>query len=112
MDTSEKQTAVVNVKALTETIRRHMPMVYSMISERAAAIGNQAYADVRAGLRGEPSRFYAFEGGRVVGTPFQRPDVTDAVAGSMVRFGVAACVLWPELSADACIPKGAGHGTD
>ena len=95
----------IQIQALIDIIKRQMPMVYGMVNDKAAEIGNDAYANVRAGLRGEPNRFYAFESGRVVGTPFADRGVTDVVAGNMVRFGVTACVLWPAAQAEA------SHGT-
>lgn len=77
-------------------IKTHMPETYTAIQAKADVIGNVAYELVRRGLRGESNCFYAFERGRVVGTPFNCPAITDAVAGYMVRFGVSACSIWPD----------------
>ena len=84
----------VDVAALIDTIKRHMPEVYDMIKRKAAAAGNDAYVDVRCGLRGEPNRFWAFEGGRIVGTAFDCPRITAEISMYMVEFGVRACVIW------------------
>lgn len=93
MDT---QTAVKkNVEAEIAVIKTKMPQVYDMIKEKAKDIGNEAFVLVRKGLRGEPNCFYAFERGYVVGTPFGMRDVTDVVAGNMVRFGPLSCCIWP-----------------
>ena len=101
----------IQIQALIDIIKRQMPTVYGMVTDKAAEIGNDAYAHVRAGLRGEPNRFYAFEAGWVVGTPFNCPDITEAVAGCMVRVGVAACTIWPDQRTGACTSVEAAHGT-
>ena len=67
MDT---RTAKVDVAAKIEEIKRYMPETYKSIQAKTAKIGNEAFVLVRRGLRGEVDCFYAFEGGRVVGTPF------------------------------------------
>ena len=82
-------------------IKRFMPEVYKVIQDKAQAMGPPAYALVRRGLRGEPSRFFAFEGGRVVGTPFDNPDINTDVAALMVRFGCASvCIFGPAGGGD------------
>ena len=98
---SAPATTAIEVEQTIDIIRRQMPMVYGMVTDKAKEIGNEAYAHVRAGLRGEPNRFYAFEAGWVVGTPFTDAEVTDALAGYMVRFGVNACALWPVAAKEA-----------
>jgi len=75
-------------------IKAAMPSVYGAIKAKAAAIGDEAYALVRRGARGEADCFYAFEGGRVVGTPFCQA-VTADVAVAMVEFGVGFVCIWP-----------------
>lgn len=76
------------------TIKTHMPLVYGAIQDKSKEIGNEAFALVRKGLRGEPNAFYAFERGYVVGTPFSAGPITDEVAGLMVRFGFAfVCIF-------------------
>jgi len=102
MDTSKTSNAVAaiekaDVTALINTIKRNMPEVYAMIKAKAVDIGNDAFAHVRAGLRGEANRFYAFERGHVVGTPFAMPMITAEIAGYMVKFGVNACAVWPPV---------------
>lgn len=98
MDT---QTAKVDVSAKIAEIQTLMPETYSAIKAKAAEIGNVAYELVRRGLRGEANCFYAFEGGRVVGTPFATGPLPDHVAKLMVEFGMAfVCIFQlPEGSA-------------
>ena len=76
-------------------IKTHMPEVYKSIKAKADEIGPTAYALVRRGLRREANCFYAFEGGRVVGTPFNVTDIMADVAVNMVRFGLGFAVVWP-----------------
>lgn len=87
--------AMVN-EALAE-IKGHMPGVYASIQAKAAADGAAAFALVRRGVRGEANCFYAFERGRVVGTPFalEHP-INDVVARAMVEFGCGFCVVWAQ----------------
>ena len=75
-------------------IKASMPEVYRSIQEKAAAVGKPAYALVRRGLRGEANCFYAFERGRVVGTPFNQGDVMAEIAKYMVQFGCTHIVVW------------------
>ena len=89
-------------------IKRNMPETYKAIQDKAQAIGKSAYGLVRKGLRGEPNCFYAFERGRVVGTPFALPDVTNYIAGKMVQFGVAYVCIWPMASTEQ---TGVANGT-
>lgn len=88
MDTS------VSVQARLEEIKRHMPETYRAIQDKAADIGNQAYAFVRQGVAGQANRFYAVEAGRVVGTPFDLPGVPDEVARILVQFGCTFLIMW------------------
>lgn len=82
------------VEERISAIKQHMPGVYRAIQDKAAQLGKPAYALVRRGLRGEPDCFYAFEGGRVVGTPFCHA-VTAEVAQDMVQFGATFVCMWP-----------------
>lgn len=107
MDTS---TAKVDVGALIEDIKRFMPETYAAIQQRAYEIGNDAFVQVRKGLRGEPNCFYAFERGRVMGTPFSVTDIMDVVAVNMVRFGCAHVCIW--AMAEAKPAQGATDGTN
>lgn len=91
MDTG---TAKVDVKALIEEIKAYMPEVYKAIQAKAAVIGNEAYTLVRRGLRGEANCWYAFERGRVMGTPFRDCDVTADIALLMVQFGSSYVCMW------------------
>lgn len=91
-------TALNEVAARIDEIKRHMPEVYQSIQAHAAPseLGSEAFALVRRGLRGEANCFYAFEAGRVVGTPFSMPgSIMADVALHMVQFGVKHCVIWP-----------------
>ena len=94
MDTLDTRTpAKPDVEAKLAEIRDRMPSVYRAVQEAAKARGNQVYAWVRAGLRGEPDRFYAIERGRVVGTPFCQAVMAD-VAQQMVQWGCDyICIL-------------------
>ena len=84
----------VDVAVIIETIKRDMPETYKAIKAKAAEIGNVAFELVRKGLRGEANCFYAFEAGRVVGTPFAAGPLPDHVARMMVEFGCAfVCIF-------------------
>lgn len=78
-------------------IRTHMPDTYDMIQREAQARGRMVFGLVRAGLRGEPNRFFAMERGWVKGTPFSMPEIAADVAQGMVSYGSAhVCILgWP-----------------
>ena len=84
-----------NVDQQIAAIKQHMPAVYAAIKSKAEAVGNDAYALVRRGLRGEANCFYAFERGRVVGTPFTVAGVMPMVAATMVEWGCAHVCIWP-----------------
>ena len=86
-------------------IKAHMPETYKAIQARATEIGNDVFKGVRAGLRGEPNRFWAMEGGHVVGTPFNQRDITDELAGQMVRWGSAYVCIFGQAT------EGAANGT-
>lgn len=78
-------------------IKVHMPNVYASIQAKAREIDRRAYQLVRQGLRGEPNRFYAFERGRVVGTPFRNYPIAADVAAVMVQFECAHVCIWGEV---------------
>lgn len=102
MDT--KKTTKVDVKAKIVEIQTHMPETYKSIKAKAEAVGNVAYELVRRGLRGEANCFYAFEGGRVVGTPFKLPAIKADLAMYMVEFGCGFVCMFnvpPEQDAHA-----------
>ena len=84
-----------NVEQVVADIKAHMPEVYKSIQAQAELRGREAYALVRRGIAGQAGCFYAFERGRVVGTPFDDRAVMDEVAGAMVRFGCSHVVIWP-----------------
>lgn len=81
-----------------QTIKTAMPNVYAAIKAKADGIGQGAYGLVRRGLRGEPLCFWAMEGGRVVGTPFEGHPIQALVAQQMVQFGCAHVCMWGELA--------------
>lgn len=95
MDT--RQPAEKNVKAEIDEIKRFMPKTYQAIQDRATDTGNEAYALVRRGLRGEPGCFYAMERGYVKGAPFRGNAIEATVAQQMVTFGVDFVVVWPPV---------------
>ncbi len=79
-------------------IKAHMPNVYQSIQRKAKEIDRKAYQLVRAGLRGVPNSFYAFERGRVVGTPFAGHPIAADVASVMVQFECAHVCMWGEVA--------------
>jgi hypothetical protein len=87
MDSMDTKAANVDVTAKIEEIKQYMPETYKSIKAKAGSAGNVAFELVRRGLRGEVNCFYAFEGGRVVGTPFNLPAITSDLALYMVEFG-------------------------
>jgi hypothetical protein len=91
MDT---QVSAADVERQIGEIRQHMPGVYGSIRAKSGEIGNAAFALVRRGLRGEPGCFYAFERGRVVGTPFEGNEIQADVAAVMVQFRCAHVCMW------------------
>lgn len=94
MDT---QTPAMDVSDKINEIKQHMPGVYASIQRKAAQIGDDAFKLVRRGLRGEPRCFYAMEGGRVVGTPFDIAHYDMVVASiALLEFGRAEVCIWPE----------------
>lgn len=94
MDTRPQK---IDVQAQIEDIKRFMPETYASIQAKAKEIGNEAYVLVRKGLRGEVNCFYAFERGRVVGTPFNLVEVTRDIAQYMVTFGCAHVCIWAAI---------------
>jgi len=103
--TAEKPGQQVDVQARVQLIKAQMPETYASIVAKAGEIGNEAYALVRRGLRGEPNCFYAMERGHVVGAPFNLPNLPDDVARLLLQFGVTFMVMW---APEAC--KGAADG--
>ncbi len=91
MDT---KTTNQNVEQEIAAIKAHMPETYKAILAKAAEIGKPAYALVRRGLRGEVNCFYAMEHGRVVGAPFEMPNVTAEIAMGIVQFGCTFLAMW------------------
>jgi hypothetical protein len=62
-----------------------MPNVTRYVDEQRVAFG-KAFVDdcIKRGVGGEPNRFYAFEGGHVLGTPF----TADAELSKAIRLAV------------------------
>lgn len=51
-----------------------MPTVTAFIDDLRSAFGaDQVDPSIRAGMRGEPNRFFASEGGHALGTQFDVP---------------------------------------
>lgn len=103
MDTSANQTEGSQadkeaLKALIDArvaeIRRHMPMTYKAIQDKAGEIGNRAYNLVRRGIAGQANTFYAVEAGRSVGTPFVNVVGAEELAGYIKQFGCTFVILW------------------
>lgn len=94
MDTRPQQLSQAAIDAKLDELKRHMPMTYAAIKEKADMIGREAFRFVRQGVGGQPNRFYAVEAGRVMGTPFDLPGVSDEVARIMVQFGVSFLIMW------------------
>jgi hypothetical protein len=89
-----------DVEKQLEIIKTSMPETYKSIQAKAEQIGRDAYRLVRQGIAGQPCKFYAFERGRVVGTPFTGHPIEADIAQAMVQFGCGFCVVWAET------PKG------
>ena len=73
-------------------MKDHMPQVYKAVRVAASVRGSQVFTLARRGMWGEPNCFYAFEGGRVVGTPFAGPVMAE-VAAQVVQFGAAFVMM-------------------
>lgn len=98
MDTMDTRTAeqgpAVDVQARLNEIKAHMPMTYRAIQDKAKVIGNDAFRYVRNGVAGQANKFYAVERGRVVGTPFDLPGVSDGLARVILQFGCEFLIMW------------------
>lgn len=93
-----------------ETIKRSMPNVLACIEDRAQHFGQEAYALVRRGLRGEPGCFYAIEAGYVVGTPLGMDGkLLQEAADFMALFGSTHVCMWPARVWGGA--QGGGNGT-
>lgn len=108
MDTrTAEQKPAVDVQARLNEIKAHMPMTYKAIQDKAAEIGGEAFRYLRQGVRGEANKFYAIEGGRVVGTPFDLPGVSEELARVIVQWGCEFLIMWaPEAQ------KGSNDGAN
>lgn len=92
MDT-QKATRV-DVTDKIALIKGHMPETYASIKRRAAEGSTLAFEMVRRGLRGEANCFYACEGGRVVGTPFNAGQISADIALLIVEFGFTSITMF------------------
>jgi hypothetical protein len=92
MDTLKKTPE--DVAQVLQVIKTHMPNVYAAIQAKATEIGPEAFSLVRKGIRGEPYKFYAFEAGHVVGTPFAGHSIESEIASLMCSFGCLFVCLW------------------
>lgn len=101
------------VEAVIATIKTHMPETYKSIKAKAENLGPATYSLVRAGIKGQPNCFYAFERGRIVGTPFTLTEIARDVAQLMCTLGVQHCIVWPEHSVQQRVREQveAAHGT-
>ena len=90
----------MTVQKKIDEIKQYMPETYKSIQVKAREVGNEAYRLVRRGLGGEVNCFYAFEGGRVVGTPFNLVEVQRDIAQYMVTFGCTHVCIFAMLSKD------------
>lgn len=62
-------------------LRREMPNVARTVDLYRQRYGaDWVNEQVARGIRGEPDRFFAFEGGRFLGTPFSGGELDDRIA--------------------------------
>ena len=87
LDTSQNQ-AAINVDDKLALIKREMPITYAAVQAWAGRVGNQAFEQVRRGLRGEYRCFWAYENGHVVGEVWY-PDFATECAVRHECFGSA-----------------------
>lgn len=81
------------------TMKELMPKVAEMVAERRRDWGDAHVTDaVTRGMRGERNCFYAFENGRIVGTPFDHRFDLDAIAkmGAMLEGAAFMVMRQPE----------------
>lgn len=101
MDGTTVKGPQIDVQEQLAQIKAHMPETYASIQRKAREIGAAAFALVRRGVRGEVNCFYAMEGGRVTGTPFDRQDLTADVAVLMVQYNPRSIIMWGEIVREA-----------
>jgi hypothetical protein len=100
MDTRAKQPSEIDTRL--DEIKRHMPMTYGAIKEKAAVIGPTAFRHVRQGVAGQPNRFFAVESDpsgefrRLAGTPFTMIKGMDQVADLIRQFGDRLVIIWAD----------------
>ncbi|WP_137860782.1 hypothetical protein [Variovorax sp. 3P27G3] len=76
-------------------IKDRMPKVYRAIKEKADVLGNDVYALVRRGIRGEPGCFYGSESDLKVGT-YWHTDLPTDVAQLVERYGMSYVCMFPD----------------
>ncbi len=106
--------SAAEVEAVIATIKTQMPETYKSIKAKAETLGQATYALVRAGIKGQPNCFYAFERGHIVGTPFTLTEIARDVAQLMCTLGVHHCIVWPEHAVQQLVRQqveGVAHGT-
>jgi hypothetical protein len=91
----------MNIPEKIALIKTRMPETYQAIQDKAKVIGNDAFALVKRGLRGEPNCFWAMEAGNVVGTPFNHTEISRDVAQAMVTFGCAYVCIFAMVEGEA-----------
>lgn len=69
-------------------LREQMPNVARLVDEQRETLG-KAYVNecIRAAVAGKPDKFYAFEAGHVLGTPFTRDTVLHEAVRCCVALG-------------------------
>ena len=108
--TADREVLKQQIDARVAEIKRHMPMTYKAIQDKAAEIGNKAYNLVRRGIAGQANTFYAVEAGRSVGTPFVGVKGADELAEYIRQFGCVFLILWA-AEAQQGAAKEAADGT-
>jgi hypothetical protein len=85
-------------------LKELMPKVASMVAGRRSDWGDAHVTDcVTRGMRGEANQFYAFEAGRIVGTPFDnRADLDEMIKLGAMLDSAAFMAMRP--------PVGGGNG--
>lgn len=88
------------IELQVKVIKEKMPETYKLIQGKAQTMGREAYAMVRRSLAGTPNQFWAMEGGRVMGTPFESTEpIAAGVALVLVNFGSSFVVVFAEPTA-------------
>lgn len=73
------------IKADQQIIKTRMSQTYKYIQDTVARCGADVFKNVNRGLAGEANRFYAFEEGMLVGTPFNQSDIMQTIIEQMMQ---------------------------